>query len=242
MRGRYLRWISSIEVAAFYALILSVIWRGEKGRPTILLMALVMLGLCVLSNWIHGDSLERVGLSKKNFWPNFKLVTFVSLPFLIPFSVLAILRRGPAEWNLWFRFVGYPVWAFAQDYALLGFVANRLENVFNERKSLIPWINGFLFSFVHWPNPLLMAATFLFGAVFTEVFFRRRHLIPIALAHALLGVLLSLSFGHIRGIMSVGPGYTRRIGTPYGEKLHDRGRKSLPEAGTFEYHSRKPPL
>ena len=79
---------------------------------------------------------------------------------------------------------------------------------------LVPWINGFLFSMAHLPNPLLMTVTFVSGVLFTYVFLKERQIIPLALVHAIVGVLLSLNFGSIKAIMSVGPGYTTRLESP----------------------------
>lgn len=209
---RFPRWVSAAEVALFYALAHGIIWAGGRFRPTILVIALIMIALCIASNVLHKDTLERIGLASEHFWPCLRLVVFAGLPIVVPLIVIGLSKRAHWPWDLAFAVAGYPVWGFAQEYALLGFVNNRLEDVMIGRESLTPWINGLLFSMAHLPNPVLMVVTFAAGVVFTMVFRRHRHLVPIALMHAAVGVGISLAFADINGIMSVGPGYGTRLG------------------------------
>ncbi len=211
MRGR----LALVEVTLFYALALFVIWAGGKHRPTIAIVIAAMLGLCLLSNRIHGDSWERIGFAKKNFWPNLRWSFAVGVPLLIPLVIIAARKEYQGEWNLLFMMLVYPIWGFVQEYALLGFVANRLEDGLPDHKRMIPWNNGFLFAMAHLPNPALICVTFVAGTLFTAIYFKHRHLIPLALVHAAFGIAINLAFGHIRGIMSVGPGYWARVGTPW---------------------------
>lgn len=207
------RVVAGVEVFLFYSVVLIVIWGGRKLRPPAPVIALVVIGICIFSNLYHNDTKERIGLEWKNFWPNMKLILVFSAPLLIPLLGMAWINRYSGLWDNWFIFLGYPVWAFAQEYTLLGFIGNRLEDVLPNNPLLVPWINGFLFGMAHLPNPVLMTLTFIAGVIFTYVFFRHRQLLPIALVHALFGVGISLAFGAINGIMSVGPGYIARIGT-----------------------------
>lgn len=205
--------ISWSEVALFYGLAQFVIWAGGKWRPSALLIAVMLLIICVASNKFHRDTAQRIGLTLENFWPAMRLLLPWALPVLAALLIYGWSKRYAMEWNLWFVFLGYPIWGFAQEYTLLGFVANRLEDGLPEKQGLVPWLNGFLFSLAHLPNPVLMLATFISGVLFTSVFFRRRNLLAPALIHALVGVAISLAFADIHGIMSVGPGYSRRLGT-----------------------------
>jgi membrane protease YdiL (CAAX protease family) len=204
--------LSLFEVFLFYCFVQILIWQPLGWRPPILVAGFVMVGFCLFSNRWHGDSLERVGLSNKKFWPCFKLIAPLSGVLFVPVLILAIGKKPLEGWDFWFSVFGYPLWAFAQDYALLGFVANRLEEGFRAHRGLVPWANGFLFSLAHAPNPVLMSATFLAGVIFTFVFLKERHLIPIAFVHALFGVGLSFACGQREGLMSVGPGYLSLIG------------------------------
>lgn len=210
------RLLSAIEVAAFYTLALVTIWGGARIRPSIVPMALLLVGVCVASNVLHGDGRRRIGFSASEFWPCARAVAIVSVPLLVPLSYFAWKNRFWAPWNSVFAVAGYPVWSFAQEYAVLGFVTNRLEDALGEASPLIPWINGFLFSFAHLPNPVLMSVTFVSGVLFTAIFRRHRHLLPIAFAHAAFGLGISLALSTVNGVMSVGPGYHLRVGNPPG--------------------------
>lgn len=200
------------EVALFYALALLIIWGSAIWRPPVLLTGVVMLGICLLSNRFHGDSIDRIGLARRNFLPALRLLMIVSAPFLLVLIALAWGKPFPPGWGGAFAVLGYPVWGFIQEYALLGFVANRLEDVAPGRSSALALVNGALFSLAHLPNPVLMPITFVSGTLFTWVFYRRRHLVPPALVHAAAGILLSLITSRADGLMSVGPAYIRRMG------------------------------
>lgn len=208
------RWVSLAEVAAFYALAIGTIWFGDRFRPTILLVALLIVALCVGSNVLHGDSAARIGFTPSQFLPCLGWSMAVVVPIVLPLAVLAAKNRFYWPWNLAWSLAGYPIWGFAQEYALLAFVNNRLEDGLEGHEKLLPWINGFLFAMAHLPNPVLMTVTFAAGATFTAIFRRHRHLVPLALAHAIVGVALALAFADVNGVMSVGPGYGIRVGNP----------------------------
>jgi hypothetical protein len=209
------RILSLVEVAMFYSLVLFVIWGGRGQRPAAVIIVLVLVGISVGSNFLHGDSWERVGLSTKNFLPNLKLTGLVCGPIVLLFWAYVWRHRYDGYWDSAFVFAGYPIWAFVQEYVLLGFVGNRIEDGI-EKISLVPWINGFLFGMAHLPNPVLMTVTFFSGVLFTTLFLKRRHLVPLSVVHALVGIGINMAFGQINGIMSVGPGYYARVGTlPY---------------------------
>lgn len=186
---------------------------GERFRPAAPLIVVALVGVCIASNRFHGDSRERIGLAAAAFWPTARLVAPIAILFAAPLFAMGWAKRFWWDWDIAWSFLGYPVWSFAQEYAVLGFVNNRLEDALGNHRAVVPWLNGLLFSFAHIPNPILMTATFIAGVTFTMIFERRRHLIPIALAHALIGVGISLAFADVYGVMSVGPGYVHRIGS-----------------------------
>jgi hypothetical protein len=207
-------WRPLAEVALFYGLIVAFIWGGRAARPTVGIGAALIIIFCVVSVVLHGDGLRRAGLAYDEFWPCAARVTAVTLPFLIPLAVVGWMHRATAPWDGPFAILGYPVWSFVQEFALMSFAANRLEDGLGARAALAPWINGLLFSFAHLPNPILMTATFVSGVIFTRIFLRHRHILPIAFAHAALGLSVSLAFSPINGSMSVGPAYLSRVGSP----------------------------
>ena len=183
-------------------------------KPLVPVLAVAMIALSVASNVAHDDSLDRVGLSPTEFEACARAVARYALPVAVAIAPIAWKNRMWAPWSSTFAVAMYPVWAFAQEYALLAFAANRLEDGLPGRERLVPWVNGLLFALAHLPNPVLMTATFVGGVVFTRTFLRHRNLLPIVAAHAVIGLLLSLAASPISGVMSVGPGYGARVGNP----------------------------
>ena len=57
-----------------------------------------------------------------------------------------------------------------------------------------------------------MAATLVAGVVFTRIFLKTPHIAPLALAHMLAGLCLSVIFRDFYPAMMVGPAYLRWIG------------------------------
>src|SRR5262245_1729153 len=118
-------WISLAEVFFFYTGILFVMWGGEAWRPTILVAAFILVCICFLSNKYHGDTKERIGLSVGNTGKSLKLLLPWALPLLLVLFAMGWKNRYDTDWDLWFSWIGYPIWGFAQEYVLLGFLANR---------------------------------------------------------------------------------------------------------------------
>lgn len=219
------------ELASFYGLVLLTIWGGQwvGVRPPGILAAALVAGFCLWSGRRHGDSLERIGLSGRHLWPCAR-ITFkaLGLPLLGlavwaaagPWPSLdrllfgakgppAALQGVPAPALLALGLLRYPLWAFAQEYALLSFLANRWGDVLGDRPWAVSLANGAAFSLVHAPNPILMTAAFVAGTAFTRIFRAAPHLLPPALVHAAAGLCLSLIFRDFYPAMMVGPAYLR---------------------------------
>ncbi len=221
------------ELGIFYGLVLAVIWLGQvlSVRPPSALAALLVLGFCLWSNRRHKDGLERIGLSPAWFKPCLRLtLKTLSVPLaaltlwaaLPPLPSLerilygarglpASLRDLPVPALLFLGLLRYPLWAFAQEYALLSFLANRWRDVLGARPWAVSLVNGLLFSLVHAPNPILMTACLVGGIAFTRVFLKTPHLVPLAVVHALAGLALSLIFRDFPPAMMVGPAYLRAV-------------------------------
>lgn len=106
----------------------------------------------------------------------------------------------------------YPLWALAQEYALLSFAANRWREFLGEHPWRVALVNGGAFALVHAPNPLLMGFSFGAGVLFTRIFLAAPHLVPLAFAHAAGGLFLSVIFRGFYPAMMVGPAYLRHVG------------------------------
>ncbi len=210
------RWASAVELLGFYGAVLLAIWIGQRVPLDIpvLILGIVLLAICSLSNRWHGDSRERIGWDHRNLDSCGRLTFRVCSPFLLIMFILALRAPTPPLPKILFGLLGYPLWALAQQYALLSFSANRLEDVVGRRPWTVAALNGLLFSLVHLPNPVLMSFTLVGGILFTRIFLENRHLVPVALAHAAAGFLLSLIFHAQYNVMMVGPAYSIWAGVP----------------------------
>jgi membrane protease YdiL (CAAX protease family) len=104
--------------------------------------------------------------------------------------------------------VGYATWAFLQEWMALGFVYVRLERLLSGPYAVLGC--AAIFSTAHLPTPVLMAATFVMAALFAWLFRRYRALFPLAFAHALFGLTLSLALPTwVTHFMRVGAAYFR---------------------------------
>ncbi len=115
-----------------------------------------------------------------------------SLVLLTGAAVLAMigLLRNTLTLNLHMAplLVLYPVWGIAQQFMVQAMVSRNLH-----RRIASPWIvtliAALLFGVVHWPDPFLMPATFTLALVFTPIYLKQRHILPLGLCHGWLGVL-----------------------------------------------------
>lgn len=210
------RWASAVEILGFYGAVLLAVWIGQRVPIHIPVLALgvLLLAICSLSNRWHGDSRERIGWDHKHFKACGRLVVRLFSPFLLIMLLLALRGPVPPLPKILFGLLGYPLWALAQQYALQSFCANRLEDIVGPRPWTVAALNGLLFSLVHLPNPILTAFTLIGGVLFTRVFLKKRHLVPIALAHAAAGFFLSLIFHAQYNVMMIGPAYLKWAGVP----------------------------
>jgi membrane protease YdiL (CAAX protease family) len=77
-------------------------------------------------------------------------------------------------------------------------------------RSIAVWTAAALFAVAHFPNPILMAATMLWGMVACRLFLRYRDLYTLGVVHAVLGLTLAFAIpAAIHHQMHVGLGYLR---------------------------------
>jgi len=113
---------------------------------------------------------------------------------------------GPAHAVPVHRAWQYAIWAVAQEFILQSFFYLRLKSILGHRRAT--WVAALLFAAVHIPSPVLTALGFVGGLLFCELFRRYRALVPIGLAHALLGLTIAASFpDSLLHHMRVGIGY-----------------------------------
>lgn len=102
---------------------------------------------------------------------------------------------------------GYLIWAVLQQWIQQAFFFTRFERVTGSGR-VAAFLAAFLFAVAHLPNPVLTPITFLGGWLLSEVFRRYRTILPLGIAHGLVGLAIATSVpGHWLHNMRVGIGY-----------------------------------
>jgi membrane protease YdiL (CAAX protease family) len=120
--------------------------------------------------------------------------TVLSLVALAGVGVIVARLRGEAwqprflNWHFAVAAVLYPVWGLLQQYIFQFYLLGRLLQLVALRFA-IP-IAACAFAAVHFPRWPVMLATVVAGAVWSLCYYRSRRLLPLAVAHGLLGAAL----------------------------------------------------
>jgi membrane protease YdiL (CAAX protease family) len=168
----------------------------------------------LISNFAHRDSFRSLGLRIDNL-PRAASGALPATATAAGIVVALALIVGPRELELQrvlLNFVYYIFWGFAQQYALQGFVLQRLLDAGLTRRA--PLAAGALFAIVHAPNPGLMTMTFAGGWMWCSLFRREPNLLILAVSHACLAVVADgLLPAVVTGGYHIGPSYLRWAAT-----------------------------
>jgi membrane protease YdiL (CAAX protease family) len=172
-----------------------------------LVIALVVGG--VVWSSLRRNSAKELGLA----WPAARTTAWtvaagIMVAIALPLSVWLMGRPVPANpgWPKLGNILPYIVWAFGQQFLLNSFFFLRLESRLGARWAV--GASSVLFTFAHVPNLALTAMTVAGALFFTEMFRRYRSILPLGIAHAMLGLAVACSFpDSIMHHMRVGLGY-----------------------------------
>jgi hypothetical protein len=205
-------WLAILDVVGLPILVQAYIWRLQFTTPGIWIIIPIWI---IASFLLHRDNPKTLGWRADNLWP-------ATVQAAIAFSIATVglialgLTLG-ASHNLpphlfdAKRLWNYFAFCLLQQVAAQSFLNNRLIFLIRRR-----WPSSFLvgaiFGILHWPNPVLVPATFIGGTAMAWLFARHRNVIPLAIGQALLSSLLWWSVPiawhhHFR----VGPGYYRPL-------------------------------
>ena len=195
------------EISIAYGLILLVIWTPRPLQRWLWWVAAAAVVILTIVSW---DGLDAMGLRRKNFFRSLWIVGAALIVALVAGLIAAGLHtlqlRGGLVWllkNFWV----YAIWSGVQQFLLLCFFLPRILRLIpNERLAALATAG--LFALAHLPNPILATATIVWGIVACLVFLRYRNLYPLALAHAILGIMIAVTIpGTVDHNMRVGLGY-----------------------------------
>ena len=196
-----------IELSVAYGLILLVIWTP---RPWQRILWWVAAAAVVAIASLSFEGLQAMGLRRENF---FRSSWIVGLAMLVSgvAVILAVWLRTlhvPSTPLLFFEtYVGYIIWTFVQQLLLQCFFLVRLLRLLLSAR-LAAIVAALIFAAAHLPNPILVPATLLWGLAACLLFLRYRNLYTLAIAHAILGVTLTITVpSAMHHNMRVGLGY-----------------------------------
>ena len=202
-------WLSFVEPAAVFVLIMSYIWRLRYTAPR---AWIYILGFIILSHILRRERTASLGFR----WNNFKecIETLAPTLLLLAMSLIACGVLLQTMRNIRFDhgllcFLAYCPWGLFQQYLLNGYFTNRLLAVSPARH--VPLIAAALFSGAHLPNWFLMLVTFAAGYASTKIYMKYRNVYFLGLAHGVVGSLLFVVIpDSISHHLTVGPGFFLR--------------------------------
>lgn len=206
-----------LEIFIPYALILGVIWTPRPFQKWLWIVAAVVIVIVTIVSW---PGLDAMGIRRKNFIRSFWIVPVAMAAATAGVAVAGHLHtlhlHGGPLWlleNYWL----YAVWAGAQQFLLQSFFMVRFLRVL-PRTWMAALAAALLFSMAHIPSYVLVPATLCWGFAACLLFVRYRNLYPLAIAHAILGIMIAITIpGTVDHNMRVGLGYLR-----YNPRIHYR--------------------
>lgn len=206
--ARILRRLALPEALAFTLFALAYIWRLQSSAFNSWIVFPVWL---VLSFVAHRDTTKTLGWRADNIRPATRRAAVAFGILILGISVVGLFLGGahrlPEHLIEPRRFAGYFAFCLLQEVGLQSLLMNRLLTAL-EKPLPAALVAGTLFSFLHWPNPVLVPLTFIGGSVFCWLFARERNIIPLTIGQAILGSFVwwafPLAWHHS---MRVGPGF-----------------------------------
>lgn len=195
------------ELGGIYALILAVIWTPRPWQAALWVIA----GAIVLYiAWLSFEGLRPMGLCTANLVRSLWAVAFalavagIAMVFAVR---LHTLHMPQTAFQFLHKYGLYVLWAAVQQIVLQWFFLSRSLRLLPDATSAAAFTAG-LFAIAHLPNPFLTLITLVFGLASCLFFLHYRNLVPLAIAHAILGVCIGITVpGAIDHNMRVGIGY-----------------------------------
>lgn len=195
------------ELLIGYGLILVVVWTPNPWQRLLYWIAFAWIAVTA---WLRRQQIETHGLGFAGLLPS---LWIVGAAVAVAGGAVALAHRlgtlhalyGPLPVGV--HLAGYALWALMQQFILQIYVLTRLMRLGLRRGPAVA-LAAVLFAIAHFPNPLLVPLTLVWGALSCWFFLRYRSLYALALAHGILGMCLAVTVpNRIHHHMRVGLGY-----------------------------------
>ncbi|HEY4008857.1 MAG TPA: CPBP family glutamic-type intramembrane protease [Acidobacteriaceae bacterium] len=198
-----------LELALGYGLILFVIWTPNPFQRIFYIAAILSLAAILVLSF---QGCDQLGLRRTNLvrslWIAIIAIALAAIIFLIAAHLHSLHAPHNAR-RLFSRYWGYALWAFVQQILLQDVFLRRLLVLLRSPRRAA-FAAATIFALAHLPNLILTPLTFVWGLISCLLFLRYRNLIPLAIAHAVIGITLAVTVPSplIRN-MRVGLGFLR---------------------------------
>lgn len=180
------------ELTLAYSLILLVIWTPSPIQRILYFVTVVTIAAMLALSF---ESAKSLGLRRTNL---VRSLWIVLAAFLLAASLIVIaihfntLNAPHGVSHFIARYWGYAIWAFVQQVLLLDiFLRRMLILIPSPRRAALA--TALIFAIAHLPNPILTPVTFVWGFISCLLFLHYRNIIPLAIAHATLGITLAIT-------------------------------------------------
>lgn len=122
-------------------------------------------------------------------WRNALAFTALVIGVLLAYRLL-VQPDHPLRWPTPDKLMRYAAWALFQQWLLNRVLAKEAVRMTGGNQPLAAAIVAGLFGLLHAPNFALMCATCIGAFVWTQLYFRRPYVLPLAVSHVMLSVSL----------------------------------------------------
>lgn len=196
-----------LELCGGYGLILATCWTP---RPLQRWLYLASVAFILITTWRAFPGWQALGFRRSGLLRSLWVIAIAAIALAVGVAVALRVHtyhapHGLARWVL--TFGGYVVWSFVQQFLLQGYFLYRFLKLLPRREYAALAAAG-IFAAAHLPNPVLTPLTLVWGLVACFVFLQCRNIYPLMLAHAVLGIMISICVpGPVVRNMRVGLGY-----------------------------------
>eukprot|EP01083_Nonionella_stella_P090663 253290_1 len=130
------------------------------------------------------------GLTLNNFKISFLWCSVAGIVGVFVMLIyMAIYKTGlPFHYDLVLMLILYPLWGIIQQFLIQAMIAVNLSKL-QLHYVIVILLTACSFTLVHWPEWLLMLATFAVGLTFTPIYLKYKCLYPLGLYHGWCGAL-----------------------------------------------------